>query len=172
MTAANAAMPAPSGSTDSEIPIATPCRGVQPPSQYAYGWWAVWKTSSTHIAATAAAVTMPRPSCSTRGSTGPVAISSAATTNGRATGRAVMCVTVVRPSVAKRAQVRRTDAAEPLVSLHDEGEQQRRDRRLDHHVGQHQNLHDGVDELRARWDVGDDRRLAAGAVPDAEQHEV
>ena len=30
---ANAAMPAPTGSIDSEIPTATPCRGRQPPSQ-------------------------------------------------------------------------------------------------------------------------------------------
>ena len=76
-----------------------------------------------------------------------VAISRAATTNGTATGRAVRCVTVWARSVAQRAQVGRADAAEPLVGLHDQREQQSRDGGLDHDVGEHQHLHDRVDEL-------------------------
>ena len=83
-----------------------------------------------------------------------------------------------KPELAARknprfsAQVGRADAPEPLVGLHDERKQQRRHGGLDHHIGEHEDLHHRVDKLRARGNVGHDRRLGAVSIADAEQHEV
>src|SRR2546423_438325 len=74
--------------------------------------------------------------------------------------------------VAQRAQVVRVEAPEPLVGLNREREQQRRDRRLDDDVDQHENLHDRIHGVADRRDVGKDRRLAASPIADPEQQYV
>ncbi len=66
----------------------------------------------------------------------------------------------------------RVEAAEALVRLHDEREQERGDRRLDHDVGEHEHLDDRVDQLRGGRDVGHDRSRPAVSVADRQQQDV
>jgi hypothetical protein len=115
--AAKAASPAPSASIDSEIPMATPCWGFQPPIQYANGCGAACIASSTHRAVTAIALSAAAVSLNQRGAKWPTATSSGPARKGTTTGNEESCDT----SVTQRPQVGRVNAAEALVRLHDEG---------------------------------------------------
>src|ERR1700758_2112167 len=73
---------------------------------------------------------------------GPAAVIAAAAMSGTATTRASRWSTRLP---LQRGQFLRVKRAEPLVGLDGEGQQQRGDRSLDHHVGEGQGLHHGID---------------------------
>src|SRR5215217_7159379 len=89
----------------------------------------------------------------------------AATNKGRATGSAGKKVI----SALEGYYLVRVDGAEPLLRLHREGEQQRRHRGLDDHVGEGESLNYRVHHGGLGRDVLVNRRLGPGTVANRQQ---
>src|SRR5947209_9216364 len=168
--------------------------GRQPPIQYANGCpWAVCARSSPHSVNVATPVPVAIASFSRRGVQCRIATSNAEANSGTNTGSAVMCIggprqgsvrvraapgsaclrprplayfASTRPLVPQRAEIVWIEAAEALVRLDGERQQQTGDGCLDHDVGQHQDLHDRIDRLRDLGDIGEDRGFAVLDVAD------
>src|SRR3954452_22062044 len=136
--ALTSASPAPSGSTVSEMPSATPFRGYHPPSQYTTGPDRERTRSRVQSTATAAVVPTASASAMRRGRCFPTAARAAAQRSGRATGRASTSALEPRKRV-------RIDGLRVLVRMHDEGEEQCHHRGLDDDVREHQCLHHWID---------------------------
>src|SRR3954470_321311 len=120
--AARAAKPAPTGSTENEIPRARPSRGFQPPNQYESLWFAEWNTSRSEMTSVVADTAMATMSSIRLPRKWPNAVSAAAVISGIATGSGAR--TSISALTAHLAELVRVDGAVLLLHLDREREQQ------------------------------------------------
>ena len=121
--------------------------------------------------ATATATRVDTTSATRESSPSPSARSIAATSSGRTTGKG-SSPTRLMASAFEELDLLRMKGAVALVDLERQGEEQGRDRRAHHDVGQYQRLYDRVDGGRPGRMVIEDRRPGPPPVPEPEQQHI
>ena len=167
---ASEAMPAPIGSITKPTPITTSSRGGQSPNQATIRSSSEPLSSTRHMTVTDAATAVASASARRRCATTCRGDQQRGAEERDGDGERSERFDGSQPrSSVRRAGIERV---RPLVDLHREGEQQRRHRGADDHVGEGQRLHDRIDGLRAHRHLGEYRGDGVLAVADAEQEEI